>query len=178
MIMAANETDTAMVASDREFAISRVFTASRALVWEAWTDPRRMAQWWGPRAFANPVCELDVRVGGAFRIHMRAPDGALYPITGVYREVVEPGRLVMTLDCSGHPDSWHDQVNPHRAKGGNSTGEMLQTAIFDDLGGQTRLTIRTRLESGAILAAMVKMGMNEGWSQSLDRLEVHLPRIV
>lgn len=103
--------------TDREFVISRVFDAPRVLVFTAWTDPEHMAQWWGPHGFTNPVCEMDVRPGGAHRIVMRGPDGVEYPIKGVYLEVVEPERLVMTLDCSEHPAEWHDLVNPSRQKG-------------------------------------------------------------
>ena len=155
---------------NRDFVILRVFEAPRDLVWRAWTDPQHVTQWWGPRGFANPVCEMDVRPGGAFRIVMRGADGTDYPLTGVYREIAEPERLVMTLDCSEHPDAWHDAINPRRRKGENAAGHMLQTATFEDLGGKTRLTIRTRFESSAIREAMLKMGMTEGWSQSLDRL--------
>ena len=55
-----------------------------------------MAQWWGPQGFSNPVCEMDVRPGGALRIVMRAPDGAEYPMSGVFREVIKPERLVLS----------------------------------------------------------------------------------
>ncbi len=67
--------------SDRDFVISREFAAPRELVWQAWNDPKHMAQWWGPHQFTNPVCELDVRVGGAYRIVMRGPDGVEYPMS-------------------------------------------------------------------------------------------------
>src|SRR5476651_1103734 len=77
--------------------IVRVFDAPRALVWQAWTDPKRMAQWFGPRGFTIPVCELDVRVGGSLRIVMRGPDGNDYPMKGVFREIVPPERLVYSF---------------------------------------------------------------------------------
>lgn len=161
-----------MSARYSKFVISRIIHAPRALVFRAWTDPQQLTQWWGPRGFSNPVCELDVRRGGLYRIVMRGVDGIDYPIKGVYREVEEPSLLVMTLDCSEHPKAWHDLVNPTRAPGDdNPAGEMLQTVTFEDMGGKTRLTIRLRIKSAAILAAMRKMGMNEGWSESLDRLE-------
>ena len=153
------------------FVISRTFDAPRTLVWEAWTDSAHMAQWWGPRAFTNPTCELDVRPGGAYKIVMRGPDGTEYPITGVYREVVKPERLVMTMDCSGHPAAWHDMVKPDRRNDEtNPAGELLTTVTFEELDGQTKLTVQTRFGSVAIRDAMLKMGMTEGWSQSLDRL--------
>jgi uncharacterized protein YndB with AHSA1/START domain len=88
----------------QELVLTRVFDAPRELVFKAWTDPQRVAQWWGPRCFTNPVCELDVRPAGAIRIHMRGPDGTVYPMTGVY-QVVEPERIVFTsaaLDAEGN----------------------------------------------------------------------------
>lgn len=166
---------TTAAASEPEFLITRIIDAPRALVFRAWTDPKQMTQWWGPRGFTTPVCELDVRPGGAYRIVMRSHDGVDYPIKGVFREVGEPSLLTMTLDCAEHPKAWHDLVNPERAPGDdNPAGEMLQTVTFEDvggnMGGNTRLTIRTRFESAAIRDAMLKMGMHEGWSESLDRL--------
>src|SRR5579872_6853405 len=100
----------------RELTITRVFDAPRALVFKAWTDPKHLAQWWGPHTFTNPVCELDVRTGGAFRIVMRGPDGAEHPARGVYGEVKPPERLVMILNHSELSDQWHDLVNPNRDK--------------------------------------------------------------
>ena len=90
----------------RELTLTRVFRAPRALVFQAWTDPKHLSQWWGPKGFTNPVCEEDARVGGALRIVMRAPDGAEYPMIGVFREVVAPERLVFTnspVDAAGQP---------------------------------------------------------------------------
>ncbi|HYT14944.1 MAG TPA: SRPBCC domain-containing protein, partial [Burkholderiales bacterium] len=66
-------TSAAVQPNERTVVITRVFDAPRELVWRAWTDPRHMAQWWGPQGFTNPVCEMDVRPGGALRIVMRAP---------------------------------------------------------------------------------------------------------
>ena len=157
--------------NERDFVLSRVFDAPRSLVFKTWTDPKHMARWWGPKPFTCPVCEMDARPGGHYRIVMRAPDGADYPIKGTYREVVEPERLVFTMDCTEHPAAWHDMVNPNRGADPNPAGEMLATITFDELGSQTRVTIRIRFQSAAVRDSMVKMGMNEGWSQSLDRLQ-------
>jgi len=163
--------------AEREFVITRIINAPRALVFEAWTDPKYMAEWWGPHTFTNPVCEMDVWPGGAYRIVMRGPDGVEYPVKGVYREVVEPEWLVMTQDCSEHPAEWHDLVNPNRRKEeDNPAGEMLSTVTFEEHDGKTKLAIRTRFDSAAIRDAMLKMGMTEGWSQSLERLEAHLAK--
>ena len=162
-------------ATDRDFVITRVFDAPRALVFTMWTDPAQMAHWWGPRGFTNPVCTLDARPGGAWRIVMRGPDGAEHPATGVYRELAEPARLVFTINHAELSDEWHDLVNPHRDKGkGKPALEGLSTVIFDEQDGKTTLTIRTRFESAAVRDALLKIGMQEGWGQSLDRLAEHL----
>ncbi|MCE0484561.1 MAG: SRPBCC family protein [Methylacidiphilales bacterium] len=159
------------MSATRDFVISRVFDASRELVFKAWTDPARMAKWWGPRVMTTPVCELDARPGGAYRVVMRAPDGTDYPITGVYREVAPPERLVLTMDCREHPAAWHDLVKPNRRPDEtNPAGELLTTVTFEDVAGKTKLTVRVTFQSDEIGDAMLKMGMNEGWSQSLDRL--------
>jgi len=159
--------------AERTFVISRIFDAPREMVFKAWTDPQHMARWWGPHGFTNPVCEMDVRPGGAYRIVMRSPEGVDYPLKGVYSEVVPPERLVMTDDCSEHPAEWHDLVNPNRK--GQTTLEALSTVTFEDVGGgKAKLTVQTLFESVAFRDALLRMGMSEGWSQSLERLASHL----
>jgi uncharacterized protein YndB with AHSA1/START domain len=103
---------------------------------------------------------------------MRGPDGALHPAKGVYREVVEPERLVMTIDHSELSDEWHDLVNPNRDKAaGKPALEALTTVTFEEAAGKTKLTIRLRFDSTAVRDALLKLGMTQGWSQSLERLE-------
>lgn len=157
-----------------DFVISREFDAPRELVWRAWTDPGFLAYWWGPRLMTNPVCELDVRPGGAYRITMRIPDGTDYPIRGVFREVVPPERLVLTMDCAEHPPDWHQQVKPGCRPGENPAGELRTTVTFEEVGGKTILTVETRFRSAAIGDALTKMGMREGWAESLDKLSAQL----
>ena len=72
---------------------------------QAWTDPKVVALWWGPTGFTDPICELNVHMGGEIRIHMRAPDGLVYPMKGVFREIEKPGRLLFlssALDAHGN----------------------------------------------------------------------------
>ena len=143
-----------------ELVLTRVFKAPRGPVFAAWTEPTQVAQWWGPNGFTNPVCELDVRPGGAVRIHMRGPDGTVYPMTGVYQEIVEPDRLVFTsaaLDESGKP-----------------LFEVLNTVAFVEHDGTTKLTVRARVVKSTAGAAPYLAGMEAGWTQSLERLGVHL----
>ena len=159
----------------QEFVITRVFDAPREIVFEAWTEPRQVARWWGPKDFTNPVCEMDVRPGGAYRIVMRGPDGVDYPNTGVYREVAPPERLVMTDNCVDHPQEWHNSLRESLPEEERDTPlEGVSTVTFEEVGDQTRVTVRTRFASPAVRDAFLKMGMSEGWSQSLDRLEEHL----
>jgi uncharacterized protein YndB with AHSA1/START domain len=159
------------VHTDREFIITRVLDAPRSKVFYAWTDPVQMAKWWGPHSVTNVVSDMDVRPGGSYRIVMRGPDGTEYPIKGTYREIKPPAQLVMTVDASEHPDEWHDLVKPNRSdREKNPCGLMLDTITFDDLGSKTRLTVRTRFESPEIRNAMLKMGISDGWAQSLERL--------
>ncbi len=141
---------------EQELVLTRVFDAPRELVFKAWTDPKRVAQWWGPQGFTNPVCELDARPGGAIRIHMRGPDGTVYPMTGVYQEVVEPERLVFTsaaLDEKGHP-----------------LFEVLTTVTFAEQGAKTKQILRARVIKSTAQAAPYLAGMEAGWTQSLERL--------
>jgi len=143
-----------------ELVLTRVFKAPRGPVFAAWTEPTQVAQWWGPNGFTNPVCELDVRPGGAIRIHMRGPDGTVYPMTGVYQEIVEPERLVFTsaaLDESGKP-----------------LFDVLNTVAFVEHDGTTKLTVRARVVKSTAGAAPYLAGMEAGWTQSLERLGVYL----
>jgi uncharacterized protein YndB with AHSA1/START domain len=140
----------------RELVITRLIDAPRELVFEAWTEPKHMAQWWGPKGFTNPVCEMDVRPGGAFRIVMRAPDGVEYPMRGVFREIVTPERLVFTTVAEDRDG------NPHL--------EGLTIVTFAEYDGKTTLTIQTSAVGLTPESARMLEGMEEGWTQSLERL--------
>jgi uncharacterized protein YndB with AHSA1/START domain len=152
----AEKSNPAEKTIEREVTITRVFDAPRDLVFKAWIDPKQMAQWWGPHGFTNPVCELDVRPGGAIRIHMRAPDGIVYPMTGTFREIVAPERLVFTAIAE-------DQA-------GKPLLEAHTTVTFEALGGKTKITVHARAIGIAPIAAQMLAGMEAGWTQSLERL--------
>src|SRR5262249_6024906 len=98
-------TKTDAAALTRELLLGRTFDAPRELVFKAWTDPKHLAQWWGPLGFTNPVCEADARPGGKWRIVMRGPDGGDFPHGGEYLEVTPYERIVMTNALEGdfHP---------------------------------------------------------------------------
>ena len=142
--------------------IRRTFDAPRALVWRAWTDPKMMAQWFGPRMFSIPVCELDVRVGGRLRIVMRGPDGSDYPLKGVFTEVVPEERLVFT--------------NIPTDKDGNHLMEGETRVTFADAGGKTEMVMTSHMVGLAPIAKQMLAGMEMGWTMSIDKLEEMLAK--
>ena len=162
---------------DREHVITRVFDTPRELVFKAWTDPRLVAEWWGPKCFTTPVCEMDVRPGGAYRIVMRSPDGVDYPLKGVYRDVRAPSLLVYTVDVSEHPADWHQLLTEHlQGNEADTSQPVLHTITFEPEGSKTRLIVRSTFDSAVLRDAFVKMGMEEGWGQILDKLADLLSR--
>ena len=136
--------------------IVRIFDAPRALVWRAWTDPKMMAQWFGPRGFTSSVPELDVRVGGALRIVMHGPDGNDYPMKGVFREVVAPERLVFSSAAIDND--------------GNHLLEAETTVTFAESNGKTTMTLHTHAVGRVPIAPQMLAGMEAGWNQSIDKL--------
>jgi uncharacterized protein YndB with AHSA1/START domain len=141
----------------QEITITRVFEAPRELVWKAWTEPDQLAQWWGPPGWTNPLPKItmDVRPGGTFRVTgVSDEDGAEMTTEGVYREVVEPERLVLDEPAG---DAWHDGA--------------VSVAIFKDLGGgRTEIVLRATVNTADEMRAHAEAGM----AASLDRLADHL----
>ena len=142
---------------ERTVTLTRVYDAPRELVWRAWTDPKHLAQWFGPRGFTSSVPELDVRVGGTLRIVMHGRDGNDYPMKGVFREVVPFERLVFSNIAVDKDDN-------HLLEGDT-------TVILEEQGGKTRLTLVTHAVGLVPIAPQMLAGMEAGWSQSLDKLD-------
>jgi uncharacterized protein YndB with AHSA1/START domain len=150
---------TDLVPGDAVIVLSRTFDAPRELVFEAFTQPEHLAQFWGPTWTRCPVCEVDLRVGGAFRVDMQGPDGTVYPCTGTYREIVPPERIVYSATTTDD--------NPC---GGGLPPHSTVTISFADQGDKTRLTVRAELQSRDARDAAIAGGFNEGWMDSFDRL--------
>ena len=150
---------------EKTIVISRTLDAPRELVFQAFTDPKHLSQFWGPKFTTAPVCEVDLRVGGAFRVEMRGPDGAVYPCTGVYREIVPPERLVYVATTADD--------NPC---GGGLPPRSLVTITFAAMRDKTHITIVAQLQSRADVEAAIAGGYSMGWSDSLDRLTELLAR--
>jgi uncharacterized protein YndB with AHSA1/START domain len=137
---------------DRTIVIERVFDAPRTLVFKAWTDPEHAARWWSPRWCEIVSLEMDVRPGGAWRKCMRGDDGSEYWRTGVFKEVVEPERLVFTYFSD----------DPHSRPG----AETLVTVTLVEDGGRTKLTLRHELFE----SAEARDSHHKGWASAIEKL--------
>jgi uncharacterized protein YndB with AHSA1/START domain len=159
--VAETKSSSAASTARQELTLTRILGAPRSLVFKTWTDVKHVARWWGPRGFTNPVCEWDARPGGIIRIDMRGPNGTVYPMKGVFHEIVEPERLVFTSTAL---------EDEH----GKPLFEILNTITFEDFHGITKLTLHARLVTKdfkltpQVAAALA--GMEQGWSESLYRL--------
>ena len=146
-------TMTVTTPTDREIVVTRAFDAPRRLVFEAWTDPRHVPHWMlGPEGWTMPVCEIDLRPGGAWRFVWRRNDGSEMEMTGVYQEVVPHERLVATERWGG---DWPETIN---------------TLLLSEEGGRTMMTNRILYPSTEARDAALQTGMSDGMSQSFDRL--------
>jgi uncharacterized protein YndB with AHSA1/START domain len=146
-----------------ELTVERLFDAPRELVWQAWTEPERLASWWGPQGWTTTNYQLDLNPGGVWFYCMRGPDGLESWGKAIYREVVAPERLV-------YLDRFAD-------KDGNvveSMPQMLITNEFTEEGGKTRLTSRTKFASPEDLEAVLAMGVIQGVTETWDRLADYL----
>ena len=135
----------------RVVALSRVFDAPREVVYQVYTDPKLVPQWWGPRGLTTTVDRMDVRPGGTWRYVQRDENGE-YAFNGEYREVTPPERLVYTFEYEGMPGHI-----------------ILETVLFEDLGERTRVTAIDNFESLEDLRGMVESGMEQGATESYDR---------
>lgn len=138
--------------SDREIVLTRVFDAARHLVWDAFTRPELLKRWFGPRGWSLVVCEVDLRVGGAFRFVLRGPDGTDMGMRGVYREIEPPHRSVHTESFDDYP------------------GESTVTTILTEQDGKTTLTATVLYPSQEIRDAVIQSGMEHGAAETYDKL--------
>ena len=146
-------------ASDREIVLSRVFHASRELVWEAWTNPAQIVKWWGPRGFSTTIKRMDFRVGGEWTHTMHGPDGTNYPNKSIFKEIVPLERI--TYSHGGG-----------RENGDGPGATFTATWTFESEGPEkTRLTLRMVFPSKEARDTVVRAyGAVEGGKQTLERL--------
>jgi uncharacterized protein YndB with AHSA1/START domain len=141
----------------------REFDAPRELVFEAWTDPKHLAQWWGPNGFTTTTSAFDMRPGGVWRFVMHGPDGCDYENRITFDEIVKPERLV-------YHHGGGDDVEPV---------QFRTTVTFEDLGGRTRLTMRGVFPSAAERTRVIKeYGADKGLVQTLARLGDYVAKMM
>lgn len=157
-------------AAERDLVITRVFHAPRELVFKAWTEPERLMRWWAPNGCTTPFCTVDLRVGGNFHYCIRLPEGRDIWGIGVYREIVDPERIVYTdafADAEGNP------VPPaHYGMSSGHPAETLVTVTFAEHDGKTTLTLRHSIPE----SVEERGGTQQGWTEMLDRLDEELAR--
>ncbi|HEX9364243.1 MAG TPA: SRPBCC family protein [Candidatus Dormibacteraeota bacterium] len=137
----------------QEIISTTVFDAPRELVFKAYTDPKLVAQWWGPRRYGIEIEKFDSRPGGEWKVAHVAADGGRHEFRGVNHDVQEPERICQTFEYLGVPG--------HVA---------LQTATFEALGNKTRLVEQSVFQSVMDRDGMVASGMQEGADESVERL--------
>ncbi len=143
--------------SDREIRAVRVVDAPRRLVFDCWTRPEHLPHWMtGPEGWTMPVCEIDLRPGGAYRFVWRRATGSELEIRGVYREIAPPDRLVYT-------ESW-----------GGDWPELLNTLVLTEEDGKTTMTSTVLCPSKEARDAALATGMTDGWNSSYEKLEGYL----
>lgn len=139
---------------DRDVVVTRVVDAPRRIVWDAWTNPRHVPKWLvGPPGWSMPECEIDLRPGGKWRFVYRKADGAEMTLTGSYREVAPPERVVST-------ETW-----------GPEWPETVNTVVFTEVAGQTTITLTITYPSSEAREAALKTGMKDGMDPSFARLD-------
>ena len=156
-----------------QIVIKRIFDAPKETVWKYWTTPELVQKWWGPEHFTAPSIKIDFKVGGKYIYAMHGPAGTEFDkdmySAGEFKEIVSMEKLVVTdyfSDENGNKMSAQEQGLPE-----GMPSEMLVTVLFEDVeDGKTQLSIVYSPENEAMYDAMLKSGMNEGWSTSLDKM--------
>lgn len=134
--------------------ITRMIDAPRSLVFKAWSDAAHWVHWFGPRDFTVPSCEVDFRVGGSYRAHIRSPEGVDYHCRGVYREIMAPERLVFTF-------KWDEE--------GERGQDTLIVITFSEQKGKTKLDF----QQAPFESLSERDSHNEGWSECFERLAAY-----
>jgi uncharacterized protein YndB with AHSA1/START domain len=140
-----------------DLTLTRLVDVPRALVWKAWTTPEHLKKWWAPKPYETIDCEMDLRPGGIFRTVMRSPEGNEFPTKGIFLEIVQNERIVLTDTLE--PGYW-PATNPF----------FTAIVTLQDEGGKTRYTARALHKDDADREKHEKMGFHEGWGKCLDQL--------
>jgi uncharacterized protein YndB with AHSA1/START domain len=152
----AELTNNATTIHDRQLTITRVLNAPRSLVFKVWTQPEHFSRWLGPKDFTTIGCQMNVQVGGMYRACIRSPEGTDHWMQGVYREVIEPERLVFTF-------AWEDENSQPKH-------ETLVTVTFEEQDNKTLMTFHQAIFE----STESRNSHHSGWSECFDRLTTYL----
>jgi uncharacterized protein YndB with AHSA1/START domain len=142
--------------ADREISITRILNAPKELVFEVWTDPKHISQWWGPNGFTTTIHEMDLRVGGKWVHTMHGPDGKDYPNEAIFTEIVKPDLIKFT----------------------HTLPKFYVTVTFEAIGLKTKLTMSNVFETAEIRNLVAeKYGAIEGQVQTINRFEEFLAKM-
>ena len=148
------------ISSDREIRVNRKFDAPRDFVFDAWTEPEKISQWWGPDGFTTTTFKMDFRPGGSWKFIMHGPDGTDYDNRIVYTEIKKPE--LIKYDHYGHLDE--DGDPPH----------FKSTILFEEVGEETKITMRMLFPTKEARDKTIEFGAIEGAKQTLGRLAKYL----
>lgn len=141
---------------NRTLIIKRTFSAPIKLVWEAWTQPKHIANWWGPKGMEVKIIEHNFNVGGKWKYAMTMPNGQEFSSDGVYSEIVPLKKIVTTANFRPMTE-----------------GVEIE-ALFEEDGKKTNLTFRVLHATEAYAKQQEKMGFFNGWGSTFERLELLL----
>lgn len=140
----------------RQLSISRTLKAPIALVWEVWTNPEHIAQWWGPDGFTNTIQQMDLREGGEWKLTMHGPDGTNYPNRSIFKEIVPHERIVF------------EHFNPH----------FITTIVFEPNGEETHMSWTAVFDTEEMLQTVIKAHKaDEGMKQNIAKLEHYISQL-
>ena len=142
--------------TSRTITMTRTFNAPIQLVWEAWTQPEHIAQWWGPKGLKTKVIEHDFRVGGKWEYRMTMPDGKEFISEGIYSDIVKPTKIISSAD-----------FRP-------MTVAVEIQALFEENGEKTNFTFNVVHPTKEYRDQQEKMGIHKGWGSVFDRLDEFL----
>lgn len=160
----SRDTVSVTASSEREIVITREFNAPRHLVFDAWTKCEHLRHWWGPRSWSLPVCEIDLRVGGAWRFLMCGEGGEEMGMYGEYLEIVVPERIVQTENFEGEM---------FEAMGGGT----INTLVLTEEKGRTTLTSTALYKSREARDAVMQFPMEDGLKETFEQLDELLATI-
>jgi uncharacterized protein YndB with AHSA1/START domain len=159
--MTANHSLNNIATNIREldFELERIFDAPRELMFKMFTEPEHVARWWAPIPYTIPVCKIDLRPGGIWHYCMRSPEGDEQWVMMIYREIVEPERLVYNAKFADKDANPTDDIP-----------EQLGTITFTEYEGKTKVTVNYQFATADDLKLTVNMGMIEGLTMTFGNL--------